>query len=271
WSTGLLNQEIHPLYQALARGETPPPAPQRPPFREYIAWLRRQALAAAEAYWRRTLGRFTAPTSLAGGRAGGEGADRSSRSIGLPEPEVLELKAQFQRQRLTVATVVHGAWALLMARSLGEEDVVFGTTVSGRPPALPGSEVMLGCFINTLPVRVELAAGERALPFLQRVQAGLTELRRYEHSQLVEVQGWSEVPRQTPLFDNIVVLETFTASYGDDNAHQRTNYPLALVVGLAFELLLRLDFDTSRFDAATVESLLARLRTVFRALVASPE
>jgi amino acid adenylation domain-containing protein len=273
WSTGLLNQEIHPLYQALARGEAPPPAPQRHPFRDYIAWLRRQDLSVAESYWRRTLAGFTAPTSLAADLPSGppEGAGRSSRSIGLPEPEILELKARFQRQRLTVATVVHGAWTLLLARTLGEDDVVFGTTVSGRPPTLPGSEAMLGCFINTLPVRLELAAGERALPFLQRMQAGLTELRRYEHSPLVEVQGWSEVPRQTPLFDSIVVLETFTASYGDDNAHQRTNYPLALVVGLSVELLLRLDFDTSRFTAATVESLLARLRTVFRALVASPE
>jgi amino acid adenylation domain-containing protein len=273
WSTGLLYPEFLALYDAAVNGEAPPPAPQRPPFRDYIAWLRQQDLAAAEAYWRRTLAGFTSPTSLVCARPAGSaaGSGRASRSIGLPDPEGLDLGVLCQRQRLTVASVMHGSWAFLLARYAGEEDVIFGSTVSGRPLSLPGAEAMLGCFINTLPVRVRLAAGERVLPFLQGVQAGLTELRRYEHSPLVEVQGWSEVPRQTPLFDSIVVIEALTATVDDDKAYQRTNYPLTLVVGLGNEFRLRLDFDSSRYASGAIDALLGQIRTVFRAFAASLE
>src|SRR5262249_7721811 len=153
------------------------------------------------------------------------------------------------------------AWALALSRYSGEDDVVFGLTVSGRPPSLPGVEEMLGCFINTLPVRVRLPAGQPLLAWLQGLQAGQLELRRYEHSPRAEVLGWSDVPRPTPLFESILVMEGFLYT-SQEGVFQRTNYPLTLVVGPDRLLSLRLDYERERFSAEAVERLLGHLKSV---------
>ena len=106
---------------------------------------------------------------------------------------------------------MQGAWALLLSRYSGEEDVAFGATVSGRPPDLAGVESMVGLFINTLLVRVQVATDDSLLPWLKRLQSQMVELRQYEYSPLVEVQRWSEIPRGLPLlrapgFENSAVV-----------------------------------------------------------------
>ena len=108
--------------------------------------------------------------------------------------------------------MVQGAWAVLLSRYSGEDDVVFGVTVSGRPAALPGIESMVGLFINTLPVRVRSIPARRSSPGCATLQERQSKLRQYEHSPLVDVQGWSEVPRGTPLFETIVVFENYPSS-----------------------------------------------------------
>ena len=70
--------------------------------------------------------------------------------------ETAALQAAVRAHGLTLNTLAQGAWALLLSRASGEKDVVFGVTVSGRPPELPGVEAILGLFINTLPARVRL-------------------------------------------------------------------------------------------------------------------
>ncbi len=91
-----------------------------------------------------------------------------------------ELRSMAAARRVTLSTVVSGAWALLLARYSGEEDVVFGVTTSGRPPELEGIERAVGLFINTLPLRVA-AEPERPLDdWLRALQSRQVELRRWE-------------------------------------------------------------------------------------------
>ncbi|HEV7784379.1 MAG TPA: condensation domain-containing protein, partial [Thermoanaerobaculia bacterium] len=185
WSAGLAMHEVAALYQAISRGETAA-LPARRPFRTYVSWLQQQDPAAAEPYWRRVLAGFRQPTPLVvdAAAAAGADADYQLRLTRLSADLTARLKSFAQQHRLTLSTLVHGAWALLLARYSGAEDVVFGTTVSGRPPSLPGVESMIGCFINTLPVRVAAAPEMELVPWLQGLQKAMVELRRYEHTPL---------------------------------------------------------------------------------------
>ncbi|HEX4494362.1 MAG TPA: non-ribosomal peptide synthase/polyketide synthase [Thermoanaerobaculia bacterium] len=272
WSAGLLSQEVMPLYVAALTGK-PLQAQQRRPFRDYVVWLRQQDYSQLEAYWRRLLGGFTRPTPLGIDRPANRGeredGGRDMRTIAMPEGPTDVLKAFARQNRLTVSTVIQGAWAVVLSRYSGEDDVVFGLTVSGRPPSLPGVEAMLGCFINTLPVRVRLG-DQPLLAWLQGFQADQIELRRYEHSPLVEVLGWSAVARPTPLFESILVMEGFMET-SREGVFQRTNYPLTLVAGPDRELVLRADYERDRFDAATIDRLLGHLESVLAWFVAHPD
>ncbi len=281
WSVGALLQEAGDLYQAFAAGRPRTPVARRP-FRDYVAWLRAQGLAEAEEYWKSRLAGFAAPTPLgidapsaarAAGGDGGDGTGMGIETVRFSAAETAAIKAFAQSRRLTVSTLAQGAWALVLSRYAREEDVVFGLAVSGRPPALAGAEAMLGCFINTLPVRARVPGGAPVVPWLQEMQAEQARLRRFEHSPLVEVQGWSEVPRGTPLFASVLVFENYPAGGGFDvaAAFQRTNYPLTLVFGPVGEMFVRADYELAHLAPETVRRLLGHLKNVLAAFLAGPE
>src|SRR5207248_1170699 len=162
------------------------------PYRDYIAWLQRHDLAQAEGFWRQALQGIAAPTPLSIGR--NEGARLEPR-YAEQERRVSavvagQLQALAREQRLTLNTLVQGAWAVLLSRYSGEDEVLFGATVSGRPAELGGVEAMVGLFINTLPVRVVVSPKASLLPWLQQLQAQQVEREQYAYSPLVQIQGW---------------------------------------------------------------------------------
>ena len=178
--------------------------------------------------------------------------------------------------------MVQAAWALLLSRYCGEEDVLFGTTVSGRSAQLPGIERMLGLFINALPVRVRVRSDEVVLPWLQRLQDQLAELRQYEWSPLTEVQGQSDVPRGQPLFESLVVFENYPIDRSvpqqltrfriqDIGIRERTNYPLTLVAVPRGRFSLHVFYDGQRFDDVSMRRMLGHLETLLRGVVESPD
>jgi amino acid adenylation domain-containing protein len=294
WSTPLLLQEVFGLYGALRSGTEPRlPAPR--PFRDYIGWLQKQDSTAAEAYWRRTLAGFSAPTPLGIDRpstAPATGDAYEERGLRVPPETASALQAVASRHKLTVNTLVLGAWSLVLGRYAGEDDVVFGAVVSGRPVDLPGVESIVGLFINTLPARVPLPMQERLIPWLQGVQTRQVELRQYEASSLSQVQKWSDVPPGVPLFESIFVFENYplgetreggeggggngsapgpALSVGDVRATESTGYPLTLSASSGGDITLRITYDRGRFAGEAIGRLLGHLGTVLAAMAADPD
>src|SRR5204863_2614078 len=111
-------------------------------------------------------------------------------------------------------------------------------------------ELMVGLFINTLPVRVRIPTNERLVPWLRRLQDQQAEAREYEYSPLVQIQGWSDLPRDAPLFESIVVFENYPVDESRSNGEstlqvsdvryvERTNFPLTDVAALVGRELYR--------------------------------
>ena len=103
------------------------------------------------------------------GSAAGEESDREQQIL-LPVTTTAALRSLARLQQLTLNTLVQGAWGLLLSRYSGEEDVIFGTVVSGRPPDLAGVESMVGMFVNTQPARVKIRPKDSLLSWLKQLQ-----------------------------------------------------------------------------------------------------
>src|SRR2546421_5177634 len=238
WSTGQVFAEVCERYAA-AVGRREPDLPTRRPFVDYLRWLARQDRHAAGDHWRGVLSGGEAGTPLPYDRPpAGAHAAESARSVHLelsPE-ESHRVHRAAMRNGLTVNTLVQGAWALLLARYSGERDVLFGTTVSGRPPELPGVESMVGMFINTVPTRVTVRNGQPTREWLRELQARESEARRFDFTALSQLQALSGVSGN--LFDSAVVFENYPfddtagAEEGlrvrDVRAVDPTNFPLTL-------------------------------------------
>ncbi|HEX2081688.1 MAG TPA: amino acid adenylation domain-containing protein, partial [Longimicrobium sp.] len=289
WSVPLLLREVFGLYEAFLRGEEPA-LRLPPPFRRYIEWLGRQDLGRAEAYWRGALAGFSAPLELPGADAHRSAtaapADYGTAQCTLDEAATARLNAFAREHRLTGSTLAQGAWALLLSCYAGQDDVVFGCTVSGRPPELPGVESMIGLFINTLPLRVRIDAGAPVRGWLTELQARQAEARSYEYTPLYLVQSWSEVPPDQPLFQTLLGFENYPVENGASgevpeasggyclrpgHSFSMTNYPLSVIVIPGRAMEIRILHDARRFTRGEAEGILGHYRTLLENLCADPE
>src|ERR1700722_20197396 len=272
WSVPLLMSEVMRFYEAL-NAERPVYLPQPRPYADYIRWMQRQDLDKAERYWRGTLSGFRHVPSIPGARPPNSG--RRSAQFGR-ENRLLSLEASraingfVRHHQLTLNTFVQGAWALLLSRYSGQQDVIFGATTAGRPAELGGVESMVGLFINTLPVRVQCDAEQTVAAYLQQLQKEQAEARNYEYAPLVQIQRWSEVPPGQPLFESILVFQNYPVDSIEKalsqaspdglqangfNTFEQDKFSLLALSAPGKQLTLQLTYAADIYAAATVERM----------------
>ncbi|OYV15456.1 MAG: amino acid adenylation domain protein, partial [Methylococcaceae bacterium NSP1-2] len=254
-----------------------------------IDWLQNQDLVAAKAYWQKTLCGFTAPTSLGVEHVHSEmKATYARHALIFSTEQTQDLQTFVKQQQLTLNTLLQGVWALLLSRYSGESDIVFGTTVSGRPAELSGVEFMVGLFINSLPVRVQVSPETSAVTWLKTLFEQNQELRRYEYTPLVDIQGWSDVPRGTALFDSLLVFENYPIDAALTGANaggvqhaglvieniatmDYTSYPLTVSAFPSNQFKLEITYDCQRFDDSAIARMLGHLEQLITAIVKQPD
>jgi len=274
WCMTLLLDEVFAIYGAISKGlELRLPQPR--PFRDFITWLGRQDLAAAERFWRANLAGFEAPTPLGLERALARSASgQRELEVRLSAESSDSLRSLARRRHLTLNTFVQGAWSLLLSRYSGEREIVFGAIVAGRPPELPEVESMVGMFVNTLPARVKVDPAARLLAWLADLQERQVEFRQFEYTPLQAIQAWSELPRGTQLFETILGFENQPAGESVDTGveelrltevtfSERTNLPISVAALPEARLALLVAYDRARLDDVGMH----RFANHFRALL----
>jgi amino acid adenylation domain-containing protein len=287
WSLSLVLREVFALYEAGAQGGVDPPRPR--PFRDYLLWSQGQDAAAGDDFWRREMAGVVpsvplVPLASRAAAAGPRELDYGEVEYRLPRALTGRVQALARSHRLTINTLVQGAWGVLLSRLKGTAEVVFGTTVSGRPTELEGSEAMVGMFINTIPVRLQLRSEAASLPWLEGLQQHQAEMRQFEHRALPEIHRWSDLPSGAPLFDHVLAFEnfpTFTSAEGllppglavRDYRFlgARTDYPWTLLVVPGERLLLRGVFDQGRIPEAQARQWLECLEKILGRWVETPQ
>lgn len=248
WSMPVFINEMMILYQAGGDLSALPVAPR--PYRDYIGWLAGRDPEASQQVWRRHLAGLPGPTLLAAALGSLDTTEREQTALPrttelrLPAQATARLVDETRARGITVNTLMQMAWALVLSRLTDTDDVVFGVTVSGRPPELTGVETMVGLFINTVPLRVRLdpaaGAGEQCRA-VQRDAALLREHSYLGHAQLRALGGVGE------MFDTLLVYENFPmnglSSGGELTAGGATFRPSALQTLSHFPIAIAAHMD----------------------------
>jgi amino acid adenylation domain-containing protein len=280
-------KELFAFYEAFCANQDLQ-LPQPRPYRDYIDWLRQQDFSKAENFWRSTLNGFSAPTALTVDRTRPVKSDETEdywygqQKIRFSRDLTAKLQFLAQQHQLTFNTLVQGAWALLLNRYSGEEDVVFGATRACRRSSVEGADSMIGLLINTLPLRVRVPGEMPLLQWLKELRTQWIALREYEHTPLVKIQGWSDIPAGQPLFESLLVFENYQLNSKlqeqggkwenrEFRLLERTNFPLTVAGYLESELLLEIEYDRHRFDDATIARMLGHIHTLLEGMIANPE
>ncbi|AXK36540.1 amino acid adenylation domain-containing protein [Streptomyces armeniacus] len=277
WSMPVLLRDLWALYESGGRPHALAPAPR---YKDHLAWLARQDKAAARAAWRTALADLDSPTLLRPGHRQGPAApDKAECTV--PAETSRRLVELSRARGLTLNTVFQSAWALVLGQLTGRDDVVFGVTVSGRPPELRGVDAMVGLFINTVPVRVRLAARTPAADALGGLQEEQARLLDHQWLGLADIQHAAGF--QT-LFDTAMVFENYpleqAGQTGDEQREPRvtgvsgtdaTHYPLSLAVVPGERFGLRLGYQPGLFAPHEAEAVVRRVVRVLESLAADPD
>ncbi|MFD9975629.1 amino acid adenylation domain-containing protein [Streptomyces sp. NPDC059017] len=277
WSAWLFLDELFALYASGgdAAGLRSPGS-----YRDYLSWLEHQDDARATGAWRAALAGFDEPTLLVPAVD-----DRDLQPV-LPEhlDAVLDeetagrLRETARGHGLTLNTVLNAAWGLALASATGRTDVVFGTTVAGRPSEVPDVENVVGMFLNTVPARIAFDPREPVVDLLRRVQAERMELMPYEYLGLGVLQAETGHRR---LFDTLFVLrnadtdERLAALRDRHGATavanvDATHYPANLVVTPGERIRVTLAHRPDLLDRAYAQGLLDRFVLLAGRLAADP-
>jgi amino acid adenylation domain-containing protein/non-ribosomal peptide synthase protein (TIGR01720 family) len=283
WSVHLVLHEMLTTYRALLL-RAAPALPLAEPYRRYIEWLAQQDATAAEAFWRQTLRGFAAATAISLPAPVGQAPDdaESEAIVVLPDHLTSALSTVARRHRLTVATVLQGAWARLLSVYSGERDVLFGVVSSGRATPVAGIDSMVGMLMNTSPLRVWIDDDAQVTEWLGGIQRRRADALPFEYVSLPMIRRCSEVPADRPLFESVLIVENYPATAPADlsdaglrlselTLRDRTNVPLTLVAKIGSPTSLRLAFDPQRFEAGTGARILGHLVHLLRSLADDPE
>ena len=281
WSYPVIQKEIFLIYEG--QKEDKKVSLQRPAsYKEFILWLNKKDRKPAEYFWKKELKGFESPTPMITDseiKPGKEEIDELDIRL---SPELTESLQTLARQnKITLNTIIQGAWSVILSAYSGDKDVVFGGTVSGRTPELKGIETMVGMFINTLPVRVNVDGSKNVISWLKELQANHIDRDEFSYSSLVDIQEWSEIPKGTKLFENILVFENYPLDRSFEEgvagikitnayANERTNFPLAILIAPRETLGINILYETSKFKRSTIKQLLNNFKTVLQSISENP-
>nr|AGS49543.1 long-chain-fatty-acid--CoA ligase [uncultured bacterium esnapd8] len=282
WSLPLIEQELMHLYA----GGADDLEPVEHGYRDFLRWQSRQNAGEAIAAWAEELSDLTQPTFLAAGFARADTNETTTEvgqvDVRLTRQDAALVARQAAACGITPNVLVQGAWAVVLAQITGNADVLFGSSVTVRPPELPDAHTIIGMFTNTVPVRVRCAPTDSLNGMLQAVQD--TQARTLDHYHV----GLGDIQRATgltALFDTIVIFESFPvdrvalseASVSADltvtgiRPFAPTHYPLTVLAAADPLLSLTLQYHPDALERSTVEAIADRLARVLRQFAADPQ
>ncbi|GCE15727.1 hybrid non-ribosomal peptide synthetase/type I polyketide synthase [Tengunoibacter tsumagoiensis] len=283
WSNGIILSEFFRNYDRLQAGHSLAAPVQKTPFKTYVQWLQGQDQKKQARYWREYLAGFYAQTYLPVKKKQPSVAATTLSHKVLCPPELRQLIDAFCRQNgVTFAALLYSAFGIVLQKYTSTNDVVFGTTVSGRNADLKNILNTVGLFINTLPLRIQGSQQASLLAIVQQANADLLKRMDFEGTPLVNIKDCSELNSRDELFDTIVVIENYpldqhlltqkhSLQIEKFSNVEMTNYDVTLVVSLLLDSIeIVFNYRQERLEEATVVQLADCLVRTLETIVAQP-
>jgi acyl carrier protein len=280
WSLGILLKEFFYAYDVFfhKKGITKP-AKNR--FSDYVKWIKNQDIDTLENYWEEY---FKAP----GNRYRAAVIERDNGKIKpgghyrLKIDRILKnnLEGFVNKYKISLASVLHGAWSILLQNYNDTDVVIFDTTFSGRSAKVKGIETIVGLFINTLPFRAHVSPDKPVTALLKEIHHMLIESEAYQFTPLPMIDKYRVNHRQW--FDSVVVIENYpldrlllrengelkVRSY---SIEETTRYDLTVLFTTFAEFNVQFTYNKDLFDEGRISGLAGHLEQIIEEIVRHPD
>lgn len=283
WCLSLIMQELDKYYKILVNNEKIEIQVETP-FKDYITWINNKEESEIESFWKEKLKGFIKPTLLSS--VLDNNAVENDKPYDVLEYEVNEqlknkINEYTKKNKITLSTFLQGVWALVMNRYVNEKDIVFGVTSSGRPIDLKNSDSIIGCFMNTVPFRVNVTEEMEISQYMSKIQKDYVEELQYDYTALSTIRRLSEIPRDTALYDlydSMVIVENYPFEEAVNNGfgglkgsclqvEEQLDYPCTLYCNVHGQFNFKILFDTSFFGKEIINNILEHFIHIINEIV----
>lgn len=281
WSNAIIIKEFIETYNALFNGKLVEKI-TKTKYKEFIKWHQLQNKSEQKNFWMNYLSGFKRKTRLPrdSGFQGVINTEYYTCELNQAENDMIY---NFIKEKdITLSSVFFMAWGVLLQKYSESDDVVFGTTVSGRTDAIHGIENMVGLFINTLPLRFQCNTDMTVIHVLNNMKSGLHQRSEFEGTPLVEIKSYSEIDRGENLFDSIIVFENYpiesclkeqnnVLNVNGYSVVDKTNFDITLGIITFDGIKIILEYNSAVFSSTTIERLCKHYLNIVSEIVLNPE
>ncbi len=285
WSMQILMEEFLRTYEQLHSGEKIKVG-KEDRYEDYIRYIERIDKEQQKMYWCKcmegveqgTLLPFTAATT---NRTKGSGTYETLH-LRLDRETTSRLTACAQKNHITVNTIMQGVWSYLLHRYTGNNRILYGVVVSGRPDDLPDVEHRVGMYVNNLPLHSVIENEEKIMDWLKKIQEQQSASRQYQHTPLQDVQSWAGI--QGDMFDSILGFENYPVnkvlkskkwSLQVENVVvlEQTNYPLSVIIGMGSseQINILLSYNKGILEDVYVKMIRNHFENVVNQIIGNPD
>ena len=282
WSNGIILKEFINVYNDFSEG-IEPKKPGKPKFKEFIKWIQGRDTNKLLEYWGNYLNGLDYCTNISIKKRKIEKNEERPNKIQISVSYDLkeELDNFVKKQKINASTILYTSWGILLQKYNNTNDVVFGTTVSGRSAKVQGIEDIVGLFINTIPLRVLYRSGEKIERLLQNINKTLLEREEYEIVSLVDLNKYTQLNMNSEFFNSIVVIENYplentligqkgNLSINSYSMMESTHYDITIGITVFDDIEITFIYNGSFFDDRSIRNMSCHYLNVIRALITEP-
>ncbi|WP_026475901.1 non-ribosomal peptide synthetase [Alkaliphilus transvaalensis] len=279
WSTGILLKECFQIYDELLNGRKWP-IYHKAKFKEYLKWLNKRDMTQYSNFWSKYLDNLKcSPINIATNKSNdGKQIKQESRSI--PSLLTKEFNELSKNRKTTMATIFNLAWGILLQRYSGSNDVIFGTTVSGRVAEIKNIDQTVGLFINTIPLRLKFPDDATVEELLEKLDSNIMERSAFENTELINIKEYCKLKADDSLFDTVMVIENYPLEkmlfQNNNSLHienysilESTNYDLLISIEIIDTIIITLNYNSNKYPEFLMKNMLAHYMNILKAISVS--
>lgn len=281
WSTEILISEFSRFYESL-KAKKNLNLSDPIPYRAYIDWIERRDKSKAINYWKQYLNDYEQKDSLLASRKSAANQKPYKKTSFFKQFDsglTSQISTFSLRNKITINSFVQAVWGILLSKYSNQEDIVFGHVVSDRPTEIHGADTMIGLFINTLPVRIEIKKGDSFLDLLKRTQEHAIQHNDFKYYPLFEI--YSNTDLKPGSIDHVLVFENYPRTkkiespskqngsrqqsgykISDVSIFEQTSFDFNLLASMGENLFLQADYNENVYNSEDVELVFAQLERI---------
>lgn len=278
WSNAIIINEFIHAYNQLLHGNTPI-YHSKNKYKNVIHYHKQKDNSLSEAFWTNYLKGYDKIALLPHFKKKESSAIREVDHYITHFDKAFSDRIRYfiQEYHITVSQLLHICWGLLLQHYSQSNDVIFGSTVSGRNVEVKGIEEIVGLCINTIPIRVKKEGAITIKRFIEQLKEGFIKRLEHENVPLTDINTYANKLGISLAFNSIVVVENYPTNANSNSFNmelnsvfEMTNYDITLVIGIEEGISLRLIYDKEAYDKQHIIDMIACYKRIIHNVMEDP-